>query len=274
MSCGCNIITIIPDGGLVVSPEAVVVFENISGGVTCGGSADVDVLNEPYDGIYSVWTLQEIGAGITDEYEDRTRTGNHGTGGQILPQIDSGVFCLLSQYFEGLENNTGSYIDLPSDDLTDFAVSCWIKIDSLYKSRCFYSRGHQEDSSVNVFSLGHSIINHVVGSITTADGNFEVYSERLEQDRWYHVACEYCNDSLSIYVDGELINSTETTGQVIEVTNSSYFGRKNLASYPTGNLLEVRVYPESKGEDWYTLERENFCGGLYEISEDQSSIEA
>jgi len=246
-------------------------FSSATGGVTCGGSAFVDVVGDVYDGVIFVLPLDEFGVGDTDEYVDRTGNGLHGTGGpggtiDLAPEQDQGVFCTFSAHSDGRQ-----YITLPEDGLDEaqsFTASMWFRFETFYKERTFFSRGFDSvDGDKLVFSFGHSFLNTLQASINvlTSQGVTMSYELRgdttLTQNTWYHVAVSWERGvGLKVYLDGVLDGELEVTElQTVSLTNGNFLFRKNEASVPEGNLQEVRFYPEAKSAAYLKAEHDNYC---------------
>lgn len=271
-------------GGVRCGGSADVSDSIIRGGVVCGGSALVAIVQDPYDGLEAIWPLDEAGDGTSGEYKDRSRHQLHGTGGVQVSERIEGVYCLYAQQFTEAEDGAGSYIVLPADDLPtehEFTVSCWIRCDLQFAPRTFYSRGFEDENGNQwQFSLGYGWINHVVAAIqvVNSDGElvtYEAYSDSpLEVDRCYHVAATWQPGvGLRCYVNGvagDLFEVPETA--TAESTAGGYFGRWNGGSYPTGMLQEVRLHPCVRSAEWLLAEYHNFCDpSFYSVGEEESA---
>jgi hypothetical protein len=203
--CSCGSFTDVASGGARASGSARDDYFRPSGGATTGGVARDDVGGEVYDGLAACYPLDETGAGVTDEYKDRTRNAKHGTGKGMIPDAAPGVGCTASQLLNG-----DSWIETKPDNLKNnepFAVSCWVKITSFATSRVFYSRGVSSTYQVPPLIIGHSYINHLWARLSTSSYySIDVFSTMLlEQDRWYHVAVTWQpRGKLRLFVDGVL----------------------------------------------------------------------
>lgn len=281
MACGCNFWNEVSSGGAVCGGSATVSVDQREGGVVCGGSALVDILNDPYDGLEAIWPLDEAGAGVADEYQDRANHQLHGTGGGgnalYVPDTEGGVFCLPAASFDG---TTREFITIPADTLAvdhGFTVSAWLRIDTMFSPRMIYSRG-QDDGTANkwVFTFGYSFVNHLMAGIHTTDGTTdsisEAYSSQLmQEDKFYHVASSWDGSAVRLYINGSADGSMDTTnGQTVAQTNGGRFGSWNNGAFHTGTLQEVRLHPEAKSAAWLKAEHDNFCdSGFYVIGDEE-----
>lgn len=276
MTCSCNSYNEISSGGLSAGGAALVTVEQVEGGLVCGGSARVEVVTDVYDGVTFILPLDEDGT----SYLDRTRNHLDGTGGggTYNPTTTSGVFCLNAASFDASSNQ---YISIPADNLPvnhAFTVSCWLKIDTMFKTRRIYSRGYDTGSDKWVFNFGYSYINNLMCGINTTDGttetNIEAYSAQwLGQDKFYHVGSVFDGSSLSLYVDGEQdgTNTVSIDGDSIAQTNGGFIGRFNQGAFHTGLIQELRLYPEAKSQAWLKAEHDNFCSsGFYSVGSEET----
>lgn len=276
--CPCNQFTEIATGGMSAGGSAEINVEQIEGGVVCGGSATVWVVPDPYDGLALVFPLDEFSTGEIDEFRDRTRNNLHAVGGsgddRYLTSLDEGVFCLLSQYFDGRD-----FINVPKDKITgEFSISMWIKrTDNKFGEKVFFSRGVQTASHDWNFTLGTSYIGQLMARIQLAgnEGNvahLAYSSEKLQVDRWHHIAATWRPaEALELYVDGTLAGSVETPQSAMVGFNSgnhSYLGRWNNGTGFVGNVQELRLFPIGKNGDYFAAEKDNFCNANFVLVSD------
>ena len=236
MICPCNVLTEVGSGGGKLGGSAVVSVDAREGGVRAGGCALVEVRPDPWDGMVFVLPLNED-VGL---FLDRTKNHLDGTAG-LRPTTDSGVFCQPSQYFDGRD-----YIFLPADGLrNEFTVSLWVKLESKYRERTWYSRGG--------FSIGNSYINHVWARL----GETSVFSSAtLPIGKWFYVAASWDGSTLRVFVNGQPDGSGD--GDILANSTGGLLGRGHA-----GNLQEVRLHPVARNEDWLTAEYSNFCTGEF-----------
>lgn len=259
---------------------------NSIGGLTCGGSAFVDLVQDPYDGLLCVLPLDEVADGTEGEFVDRSRQHQDGTGGKILaedeeldpeavPLIDDGVFCLPSQHFDGRQS-----IWIDQDNLgTDaaFTVSLWNKFEPIRKTRCFYSRGFDDATTGEryVVSLGHSFLNtlavhvNVTASNGTISEDLIFGSTTLTQDTWYHAAMSYDGTSIRLYSNGVLVATKAVSGTIAAATNENFLGQLNGTQPLEGNLQELHLFPEVKSAVYLKAEYDAFCTDFVEVGDEE-----
>jgi len=255
--CPCNTIDELASGGASLGGSADV-STYVPAGVVLGGSAIVEVRPDPWDGMVFVLPLDEDGT----TFLDRTKNHLDGTSDTATsPTIDAGVFCLPSQYFDERD-----FITLPQDTLRatqGFTVSMWLKLDSEFQERTFYSRGIEVDGHPMTFSFGHSFLNHLWAKIVLGEEEtvYDAFSEPIPSGKWFHVAASWSpSEKLRVFLNGILVGSVETPEtSMLATTNGSQLGRRNQSQSLTGNLQEVRLHPVARGSDWLAAEYSNFC---------------
>ena len=235
--CGCNFFEELGSGGAALGGSAVVYHSHIfmEGGAAANGSAYVDVVQDPWDGMEAVWPLDELGTGAAGEYKDRTRHQYHGTGGGEIPEQEVGVFCLNCQNFNG-----DSWINVPADSLgttQPLTISLWAKVEGFYQQRVFYSRGHTDGTHDWVSMFGHSVANHAWLRLNTTDGTIEEqengFSDMLSLNKWYHLAASWDGDKIRMFVNGDLQQEWDATNDtLVELGSSGFLGAINAAGSP------------------------------------------
>ena len=270
--CPCNSITIETTGGLTAGGSASILGDTREGGIVCGGTASVAVPSQPADGMAAWYPLFEQGTGEIDEYQDLTPYQLHGIGGsgdaEFCPTQDAGVFCLNCQLFD-----TGrQFINLPRDLISadqPFSCSFWVRVESTFSERTFYSRGFETNGLDWLFSIGTSFLNHVMVylNVVTDDGPETVLafstSFQLETNRFYHIGCSWTPaDAVRIYVNGELEGITNTPElSTVEYVDGNHgqVGRRSLGQGMLGNIQELRVWPEVRSAAQFEAEFWAFC---------------
>lgn len=259
-------------------PSACGTVTSQAAGAVCGGSASVEIVGDAYDGFAAVYDLQGSYDGTQYEVIDSTRNELHGTSGSgdDATTQDAGLMCLYSQ--RGSERQ---YISLPADGLTttqDYAVSFWAKITGNHEERVWYSRGIEDEANDWVFSIGHTVLNHVWVQVQTDDlETVNAYSSTLlSENTWYHIAIDYiAGESINIWIDGELETTQEIANFVTPVTNGGFIGGWNEARGYTGNIMLLRVHGEPGNAAYWAAEHDNITdSGFVLIGSDPEVLTA
>ena len=245
MGCGCNIFFEDIGGGILCGGEADESSSRIEvgGTILCGGTAYVDVAGDVWDGMEFVYHLQEQGIGTDEEYIDSSPNELHGTGGSgvadYCPTREDGIFCLYAQTFDA----TNDFISIPQDTLQDqdFALSFWGKLDSFYAQNTILGRGTKDNLGNTVFSVGHSVMRHIHAQFNlnddgTADEIFDAFSATtLDQSKWYHIAVSFDHIAkrVDVYLNGTLDNTNDSTSTAALATlkNDGVIGKTNQTGF-------------------------------------------
>lgn len=253
MACGCREFIEVSSGGVVAGGAVTESLSRFiaSGGAVCGGSADVDVPTQVYDGLTAVYPLDEESSPYLDHVGNRDGTSTS------EPSLDDGVACTYSQLFTGRE-----FIEFPFDDLGDtWSVSLWAKVNLPFSNRCFFSRG-------GFAALGHTVLLGPEGRLITDEDNYFVSGvTRYQPEYWHHWAVSCDGSTMKVYLDGVLQGQETVTGDVTE-SGSSFAGKFAGGSFLVGNLQEVRIFPEVKSEDYFRNEYLSVCG--IEVGEEEA----
>jgi hypothetical protein len=116
------------------------------------------------------------------------------------------------------------------------SISMWIKFNNLSSQQNFFSL---YDSSVNRYVPYKSPGNQLLcwDNNETLNSNVTVVV-----GRWYHYVCTSDGSKLSIYVDGQLKNSTSTSFALANNAQTTYFGSDAGGVNLNGSLDEVKIY--------------------------------
>lgn len=284
MTCSCNEINLIGSVGAVAGGSAdLEVIKLVSGGVSISGEAVVNS-SLPFDGLESIYLLNEDSTGDIDDYKDLTSHARHGTGGQFssgsagniinTPVQISGLNCSSANYFED-----DDWISLPPDNLSSsqaFTISIWVRLDGRYKERTFYTRGSDDLENSYVISLGHTYINHVWAKLKMNDDtvHYCFSSETLSPSKWYHIAVVFDpSTGLKTFINGVLDGTNESAvGETKQINSDSHIGRWNAGGYLNGSMQDLRLHPVARESAYLLAEHDNYCGTFYEVGEIESPI--
>jgi hypothetical protein len=247
-------------GGVTLGVAARVTDNLIYGGLAGSGTAIVSVLTQALEEYIFVYPLDET-SGPT--YIDHGPRGLDGSG---TATVDDGIFCSASQHFDGqLE-----YITLPYDNYGGpFTVTAWVKLEDIFYSRLWYTRGHSTQSDKWQFCQGHSFVNHLLGRVQNTDSTaMEAYSSTMmDADKWYHCATSWDGSAFRQHIDGIDEGTTDGTGEAVRATNGGYIGRYEGSQPFRGNLQELRLYAGIRSTAHLKAEFDNWCNAeFYHVS--------
>ncbi|WOV93075.1 MAG: DUF2341 domain-containing protein [Candidatus Nitrosoabyssus spongiisocia] len=167
--------------------------------------------------------------------------------------------------FDGVDNNTGDYLDLP--DLegslfnnTDFTISAWANIDA-FKSWARivdFGNGHEQ---ANIIFRAVQTISHLEYQIHNADNVQKVAAiDVLQIGQWaYLTVVHESSGAATIYKDGTSHDSRSlhTSNDVNRTSN--YIGRANNPDhfYFDGKFDEFRLSSTARSADWIATEYAN-----------------
>lgn len=285
-------------GGAVFGGSATVTQSLIVGdsGAIFGGDAfvDSDVPLEDYEMFYP---LDELGAGVSDEYEDLSPNNRHAVGGSgdanFTPDQATGVFCSNAQKFGGNDNR--QWIETPSDGLSsDFTIGLWMVHRSFGEERILFSRDGTISIKLSVLNTiyvifremlnGEPLDHHLVQGVypfelTSPPSDIE-FAIPLNQERWYFIAVTKRLDRLKLYINGTLSGEMEiksvpilplhgaseegATGggdNDLLSASKSFIGANGIESsrFWLGEIQELRITPLVREQEWIEAEYDNFC---------------
>lgn len=188
------------------------------------------------DGLVGYWPF-------SGNAEDGSYYNHHGTvsGGVQLAADHNGVPNQAYDFFQGkiLINDQD---DLSLQDNT-WSVSLWVLISSSPSSSsafffCRY-RGTREILKIGI----HKNKVHVRYN----NGAFKPQAdEPLLQDTWYHIAAVHAGSELSLYINGNLVDTYATSASMqnsgLTILGADWDGGNNFNQFLSGSLDEVRVY--------------------------------
>ena len=167
--------------------------------------------------------------------------------------------------FDGVDNNTGDYLDLP--DLegslfnnTDFTISAWANIDAFKSWARIVDFGKGQDDNNILIATPPSSMNLIydVRRGTSSDG---ITASNVSQTgQWaYFTVVHESSGTATIYKNGTSITSDTVHTSLNESRASNYIGRSNWASdsYFDGKFDEFRLSSTARSADWIATEYAN-----------------
>jgi hypothetical protein len=184
---------------------------------------------------------------LTNTLLDLSGNGNNGTGNVITSATDRLGNSLGAYYFNG----TSSYISVPDQAAlrlhnTDFTINAWVDL-SAYNagggSSIFTKR---TGGDVTGYGMGISASNITFGP---GGGVAAIASASISLSQWYMITCEYTlsNNTLNVYLNGTLINTTTNYVSPGTLTSMLYIGKDDPSTgttgyYFNGPMSNLRMY--------------------------------
>ncbi len=236
------------------------VYDGVTSNLTIdSGSAtnELTANNSPqFSELVGYWTFE-------GNFNDSSTELNNGTAvGDAVG--DTAVFKVGAESL--LLDGAGDYITVPDDDSLDLdmadqlTLSTWIKYptvgstDRILAKGCFdgtnwvdlsymLNKNNDESVSFSISADGVTIVNLNSG-IT------------LRPNLWYHIASTYDGATMSIYINGELVNTGAHTGNVFNGAQELNIGTRrdgpgcaSFTQYFEGNIDDVAIWKQSLTAD-------------------------
>ena len=194
------------------------------------------------ESLVSWWRMDEVFGSTVIDYMGRNDGIAVGTF-----QTDASVYGKAFS-FDG--NDYIKVADDPSLDITnELTLSAWINIDRYINYGKVVIKRHVNTNNpweLYGIDMGYNnpffrffISNSSAGSWTAAFDNSHI----LDYDRWYHVVGTYNGSLMSLYVDGILIDTTETDMKIGENDEPLTIGGRGTGlGYIDGLLNEVMIF--------------------------------
>ena len=147
--------------------------------------------------------------------------------------------------FDGVKTHVR--VDLEDDaDLDSVTVSVWVKLDEAAGIQTFLNRGARGD----LFTL-YLFNDHVRMLVEHEEGRYRHAStEPPEAGTWTHYAGTYDGETITLYVNGERVDSTAAEGRMPARQDLLFIGSTGpLMNVVDGRLEDVRVYRRALSQD-------------------------
>lgn len=202
-------------------------------------------------GLIGYWPLDSNSFNVTDnKVTDKSAYGNHGVA--LSASLSTGRNDEAGSAFDFGGINDGYSINIPNNNfagLSDFSMSAWI-----------YIKGAHLHYDGTIISSGNWNNTHWSFGIAQNNDSFKTRNPsasvayNFNQNRWYHVVYKRQGTTLSFYVDGVFISSTNNTNNI--PLTSGYTNTKIGMDTYTGNhfnfngkISEVRIYNRALSAD-------------------------
>ena len=206
-------------------------------------------------GLIGWWPMLE---GTGDISRDLSGYGSHGT----LKNMDPATAWVAGNprfggkalYFDGTDDyfTTGQRAAL--DPPSAVSVSTWIKrngAQSTWGAILWNGPANNDPWGAYGFQFWSSADNNINWKITTGTTDTGLATGTIINDlTWYHLVGTYDGATMSLYVNGVLVNSTGKTGAIGDYGDPGFQLGVNNTTLFTGSLDDVRVYNRAltKGE--------------------------
>jgi hypothetical protein len=200
-------------------------------------------------GLVGQWSMDEEDYNSsTNKLTDKTPYSNHGTNNGAtfttgMNGVENGAMS-----FDGVNN----YIDLGNDSsikpISKITVSTWVKFNSLSSNVRFLSDWHQSISKDRWLFYANSATSFVFHLGTPGGSSTPSFTPTFGV--WYHVVGVYDGQKISLFIDGDLVGSTNKTGIMNETLNESVRIGKQLEAGLgfDGSMSDVRIYNRALSE--------------------------
>ena len=172
---------------------------------------------------------------------DASGNGNNGT-------ITNATWTTAGKYGSALSfNGTNSWVtinDSPSLDLTNgMTLEAWVSSKSLTNKQDVLMKERPSGLSYALYATNNSS-KPPAGYLNKGGSNVTaVGTTNLVLNTWTFLAATYNGSKLSLYVNGTLVKSTSTTGNMVTSTGALRIGGDSVfGEYFNGLIDEVRVY--------------------------------
>ncbi|MDG5813648.1 DUF2341 domain-containing protein [Chitinispirillales bacterium ANBcel5] len=210
-------------------------------------------------GFAGVWHLNENPGLGPDAIKDRTVNGFHGTAAASMTEenrVEGIAGSALS--FNGISDSivTG-LLSLDSS----YTLSCWIKAEQgpslnwrLIIMEPAYTLWY--DTEWGGIRAEHFVDDFAWRGIY--QDNSDSTPTSLDMNAWYHIAVTYDQDKIRLYVNGQIVDSTETIGMdPIHSGNPLLFGGRVYGGHTNeffkGIMDEIRVETVARSPEWIRL---------------------
>lgn len=224
----------------------------------------------------AVWHLGESPTDPSPQFKDSTNNGNSGIAGNMTAGDQQAGKIDGSIHFNGVNSSVNAG-NRPSLNITStITIEAWVKYTSsggsdakgiVAKDAAAIGRGYglylrylQNQYIETDMRIGATWVN-------------VWYTGSTNDNQWHYVVSTYNGSRLSLYVDGNLVNSTAATGSIMSNPDSLVIGAFNKSSsniYYNGTTDEVRISKIARSANWnkacyqYEVDQSKFTYGTEE----------
>lgn len=215
------------------------VARDAAGNVTTSSAVTVTVNNTGGSGLVASYGFNE-GSGST--VSDQSGNGNHGS-------IFQATWYTAGKFGKALAfDGTNDYVNVPDSnslDLNRFTLEAWVRPTANSGWRTVMLKENGSELAYALYARestnrpsGWLRTNPTSGSSKSVTG-----TSGLALNTWTHLATTYDGSNMRLYVNGVLVKTQATTGNLYTSTNPLKFGGNAIwGEYFAGQLDEIRVY--------------------------------
>jgi hypothetical protein len=170
---------------------------------------------------------------------DESGNNNNGTVNGATLTTDRNGQINKAYNFDGndyIEVNRSNSIE-PTNQIT---YACWVFMNSGFNGSTFFVKGYQ----VGLGSYGYSISLAALSSGGTYGGNS--INTTVQQNRWYYMLTTYDGNSCKLYIDGQLVHTSNPNGTLQYNNLNLFMGVSNTPTVPVvylnGKLDDIAIW--------------------------------
>lgn len=126
--------------------------------------------------------------------------------------------------FNGVDN----YIEIPNhpslNGLTQLTISCWFNVHGFDVWEPILNKGGYNEYTTDVFEVNvnnQGLVHFVLNFETSGRNGYNTPAGQIKLDTWYHLVGSWDGDILSLYIDGDLVQTYDTPNEPLKTSDSS-----------------------------------------------------
>ena len=147
------------------------------------------------------------------------------------------------RYEVGCKFTGSEYLTFPNpltSSSTEFSISCWVKFDNASDTMTICTMRASVGSGIALFKVGSNF-----RFDDNAQTTFSDYS--IPVNTWLHLVVTRSSNSKNLYINGNLVQSTATVGDMRELYTTGSIGASsasggNLGNFTKGAFSDFRIY--------------------------------
>ncbi|MDP3900523.1 MAG: LamG-like jellyroll fold domain-containing protein, partial [bacterium] len=203
-----------------------------------------------YTGIVGEWLFNEPEVGVAND-----TSINNNNGADVSTTLTSAGKYGNARVFNG----STSYVDVGASEFgiaggtNEFSLSAWVKVSSVITNwEAIIARGqYLYPFSLHMVNWGQPLFQF--GVRTTVPPTNYINSSAINLNQWYHVVATYKDGQQTLYLNGQLVVSAPTSGNVLSSSPNerTWIGRlpSSVGGSFSGVIDEVKIYNKALSED-------------------------